>query len=143
METKEAHKMFDRIDWDSVIKASSNGYKYCTVIFDGHPEMQHPFSEKRGDRDVKYIYLHRALLEKKLGRYLKPWEQADHKDGDKTNNTPGNVTLKTLGSHQREHSLGTNGHKRNKYWEKSPRTKPHHKKASAVNVVFQYLKSFS
>ena len=120
--------MFDKIDWDSKVKASSNGYYYvCTIP-------PHKYGEKRDDRDKKYIYLHRALLELKLGRYLTKGEQADHKDGDKTNNTAGNVCLKELGEHQKEHTTGSGGHKRNKFWEKSPRTKKHHKKASDQSV---------
>lgn len=134
-----SHKMFEKINMDDVVKASQNGYKYVTTT------PPHPFGEKRGDRKKRYIYLHRAILEKKLGRYLKHDEQADHKDGNKNNNSSDNIVLKVLGEHQQEHSLGTNGHKRNKYWEKSPRTKPRkHKKkktASVLNVVLKYLQT--
>jgi len=100
------------IDKDSIVKGTSNGYYYCTTT------PPHPYGEKRSDRKKKYIYLHRALLEQKLGRYLMPNEQADHKDGDKENNSKGNVTLKDLGEHQHDHAM--NG---NSFWKKSPRNK--------------------
>jgi hypothetical protein len=125
-----APKMFDKIDMDTKVKASGNGYWYvCTI-----PE--HPFGEKRDDRKKKYIYLHRAILEKKLGRYLTHNEQADHIDGDKDNNSSDNVRLKTLGEHQKEHA--ENG---NHFWTKSPRNKKRRKGAS-TSMVRNVLKKF-
>lgn len=131
-----AKKMFDRIDWDSVIDASSNGYKYCTVIFDDDPDKGHPYGEVRGDRDKKYVYLHRAILEKKLGRYLLPSEQADHEDGNKKNNKPSNIILKDLGEHQKDHALNRGNH----FWKKSPMNKKKRKrKKMALRVAQTFL----
>jgi hypothetical protein len=131
------HKLFDKIDEDSKVKASSNGYWYCTTT------PPHPFGEVRDDRKKKYIYLHRAVLEKKLGRYLTKSEQADHKDGNKDNNEPKNIQLKTLGDHQKSHV-----ERGNHFWEKSPENKPgrkSRKKASTMsilNVLRSYFSSF-
>jgi len=124
-------KLFE-IDPDSIVKATKGGYYYCTTT----PE--HPYGEKRKDRKKKYIYLHRARMEQQLGRYLKPHEQVDHKDGDKTHNDPSNLVLKERGPHQRDHA--ENG---NHFWEKSPKNKPKKKNASllrtAQSVLLRYL----
>ena len=111
-------KIFE-IDPDSIVKATKGGYQYCTTT------PPHPFGEQRGDRKKKYIYYHRAVKEQELGRFLKPHEQVDHKDGDKTNNNPSNLILTELGTHQKDHA--DNG---NSFWKKSPMNKPKHKKAS-------------
>ena len=126
-------KIFDKINFDDVVKATKGGYLYVTTT----PE--HPFGEKRKDRKKKYIYLHRAVKEKELGRYLKPDEQVDHKDKDKTNNDPSNLELIIKGEHQKDHvSRG------NHFWKKSPRNKPRKKKASSEmiqRVMLKYLNS--
>ena len=136
MEHKESSEIFDKINMDDIVKASKNGYKYVTTT------PPHRYGERRNDRDKRYIYLHRALLEKKLGRYLKPGEQADHKDGNKNNNDPSNIVLKDLGEHQHDHS------KTNHFWTKSPENKPKRKKKRkkkasemAASVVLKYLQS--
>lgn len=143
-----APKMFDKINWDDVVKATQGvkgrpGYMYVTTTPD------HPMGEKRPDRKKRYIYLHRAVMEKHLDRYLEPDEQVDHKDGDKTNNELSNLTLKKKGPHQKDHAL--NG---NSFWKKSPRNKSgrkgdskrKHKKAAmreaAQRVVLSYLHDF-
>jgi hypothetical protein len=134
-------KLFE-IDKDSIVKGTGGGYMYCTTT----PE--HPYGEKRGDRKKKYIYYHRALLEQKLGRYLKHDEQADHKDGDKTNNSPSNVILKNLGPHQKSHA-----ERGNHFWKTSPankknttKNKPKKKRATSIKeaaqrVVLRFLQS--
>lgn len=113
-------KLFE-IDKDSIIKATKGGYQYCTTT----PE--HPYGEKRKDRKKKYIYYHRAIMEQHLGRYLKPEEQVDHKDKDKTNNTISNLVLIERGPHQKDHV-----DRGNHFWKKSPRNKPKKKKASDI-----------
>ena len=135
MEHKEASSIFDKINMEDIVKASKNGYKYVTTT------PPHKFGERRDDRDKRYIYLHRAILEKKLGRYLQPGEQADHKDSNKNNNDPSNIVLKNLGEHQKDHT--TRG---NHFWTKSPENKKKRKKKRkkhasemAASVVLQYL----
>jgi len=120
-----AKKKLFEIDKDSIVKATKGGYYYCTTT----PE--HPFGEKRKDRKKKYIYYHRALLEQKLGRYLKSEEQADHKDGNKEHNTASNLVLLVRGPHQKSHA-----ERGNHFWKKSPRNKPGRKAARSVIAKF-------
>jgi len=115
-----------RIVPGSIVKSGEQGYLYCET------DPPHPQAEERGDRKRKYVYLHRAVLENELGRYLKDGEEVDHKDGDVTNNDPSNLVLRHLGEHQREHAL--NG---NEFWKTSPRNKP--KDASVMEVIRLYL----
>jgi hypothetical protein len=49
---------------------------------------QHPFA-----KNGKYVYEHRLVMEKHLGRYLKPGEVVHHKDKNKTNNKLCNLQL--------------------------------------------------
>lgn len=128
-------KLFE-IDKDSIVSGTGGGYMYCTTT------PPHPYGESRGDRKKKYIYYHRALLEKKLGRYLKHDEQADHKDGNKKNNTPENIILVNLGDHQKDHAKNRGNH----FWKTSPMNKPKRKKKAtsvsreaAQRVVLLYL----
>jgi hypothetical protein len=86
------------IDEDSKVKSGGLGYYYCTTT------PPHPHGMKLGDRKKVYIYLHRAVLELKLGRYLEQHEQAHHLDEDKENNIASNLELITKGEHQRQHA---------------------------------------
>lgn len=49
---------------------------------------EHPDSDSRG-----YIYEHRLIMERKLGRPLGPKEVVHHIDGDPANNAPENLDL--------------------------------------------------
>lgn len=111
-------KLFD-INMDDKVKAGELGYYYVTT------DPPHPHGEDRKDRNKKYIYLHRAVMENHLGRYLKPDEQVDHKDGNKANNAISNLRLTEKGPHQHDHAK-----KDNHFWKKSPRNKPKKKNAS-------------
>jgi len=114
-------KPIQKIDWDSVVKSGEQGYLYCVT------DPPHPHGERRKDRDRKYVYLHRAVMENHLGRYLETEEEVDHKDGDFANNDVSNLIVRKKGEHQREHAL--NG---NPFWEKSPKNKP--RDASVVSI---------
>lgn len=48
----------------------------------------HPFRTASG-----YIREHRLMMEAVLGRYLSPREVVHHRDGDKSNNDPGNLQV--------------------------------------------------
>jgi hypothetical protein len=133
MENKKEPKMFDTINMDDIVKANDLGYLYVTTT------PSHPYGEKRKDRKKRYIYLHRAVMEKHLGRYLKPTEQVDHIDKDKTNNDISNLELKERGPHQRDHALSGKG-----FWKKSPRNKKNWgKKASSDMMHRVILRYFS
>lgn len=55
--------------------------------------------------DGNIVYIHREVMEQKLGRKLKPGELVHHKDENKRNNHPGNLELSDRGSHLRKHGL--------------------------------------
>lgn len=57
------------------------GYNYIRL-------RNHPFSDSRG-----YIAEHRLLMEKQLGRFLKPEEEVHHFDGNRLNNKINNLYL--------------------------------------------------
>lgn len=121
-----AKKKLFEIDKDSIVKATKGGYYYCCTV--------PPHGEIRGDRKKRYIYLHRAVMEQKLNRFLLNEEQVDHKDGNKENNAPSNLVLRKLGPHQKSHV-----ERGNHFWKKSPRNKPGRK--AARDVIAKFLES--
>lgn len=71
--------------------------KYFRVI-----SPNHPFKNKMG-----YVYEHRLVMEKELGRYLKSSEIVHHKNHDGQDNKPSNLEIfKDQGEHIRQHSSG-------------------------------------
>jgi hypothetical protein len=64
----------------------------------------------------RYIFLHRLVMEKKIGRYLTPIERVHHIDGNKQNNNPDNLQLF---KNQSEHGKGIAKEQRKylKLWE--------------------------
>lgn len=72
---------------------SWNGYRYIKVS-------DHPWATSGG-----YVLEHRLVMERYIGRYLKPSEVVHHKDGDKLNNMIDNLELMSRADHARLHRL--------------------------------------
>lgn len=79
--------------WDTSRLVSKGDYWYCRI-----PD--HPNATELG-----YVFLHRALMENKLGRLLTSDEVVHHKDGNKKNNDISNLELMDRRSHARLHML--------------------------------------
>jgi hypothetical protein len=71
------------------------GTGYMTVFYPEHP------SSWPG---TGYVYQHRVMMERELGRYLTSEEVVHHKDGDGTNNSVSNLELTTRSAHGRMHN---------------------------------------
>lgn len=51
----------------------------------------------------KWVYQHRYIMEKHIGRKLESWEHVHHIDGDKTNNELDNLELLESSDHHKQH----------------------------------------
>lgn len=54
------------------------------------------------DGTKKTVSYPKYLTEKRLGRYFKPWETVDHKDGNFNNNDPSNIQVISRSRHAYE-----------------------------------------
>ena len=76
-------------------RSTCNGYETIRI-----PE--HPFANKRG-----YVFEHRLVVEKHIGRYLKPDEKVHHINGNRTDNRIENLIIMTHKDHLRLHANKT------------------------------------
>ncbi len=106
---KESAKLFcsgiNNPRWNGGVHKKNNGYIeiYCP---------SHPYADKRG-----YVYEHRLVMEKHIGRYLLPEEIIHHKDLNKTNNNISNLQIVSASEHTLIHAKlmggGLHGKRRN------------------------------
>lgn len=97
--SERAHRLDENGNWKGGRHVASNGYvKVC--LGEGHPD-----ADQRG-----YVYEHRLIASRMLGRSLLPGEIVHHKDGDKANNDPSNLEVKpSRAHHQAEHRTRDSG----------------------------------
>lgn len=77
--------------WNGGKYLNHNGYVLIS-------EQDHPFCDKRG-----YVFEHRLVMEKSIGRYLKPKEVVHHINGIKTDNRIKNLLLFKNHSEHKKH----------------------------------------
>lgn len=68
-------------------RVDPDGYVLVTAPSD------HPHARQRTNRKTKLMYEHRLVAEQSLGRYLRPEEVVDHKDGLHLHNAPTNLRV--------------------------------------------------
>lgn len=115
------------IDPDSEVTSGSHGHLFCTTT------PVHPDGMDLPDRDKKYVFVHRVVMENLLKRLINPKkEEVHHKNSKETDNRPSNLELQTHAGHAQKTAP----------WESSPRTKPgQRRKAQRVVSAFLSLKT--
>ena len=101
-----------RVLWDNVAKKST--HKFCKrSCWSHYHRRSHHCLWKGGrtlDRRSGYIkcgsrkWEHRVIMERVLGRKLSPHEYVHHKNGDRSDNRPGNLELMSPQVHGKHHS---------------------------------------
>jgi hypothetical protein len=70
-------------------------------VYDVHGYLAH--LERLEDGTTRTVYVHREVMQKKMGRPLKNHEIVHHNDEDKKNNDPDNLTLSNRSRHAKGH----------------------------------------
>lgn len=116
-----------KIDPDSEVTSGSHGHLFCTTTPD------HPDAMKLADRNKKYVFIHRVVMENHLKRLIDPdKEEVHHKNEDPEKNQISNLELLTKSGHTKETAP----------WKSSPRTKPGQRR-KAERVVSAFLRQIS
>jgi hypothetical protein len=78
-----------------ILKTRSKISRFCgkTKNYRGYIMIYHPHHPYPSAGNGKYVFEHRLVMEKNLGRYLMPKERVHHIDSNKTNNSFENLKL--------------------------------------------------
>ena len=81
--------------------AGNPNWKGGRTLQSGYVLVRMPFHPQ--SRSNGYYPEHRLVMEKMIGRYLEKEEVVHHIDGNKENNSPGNLVITTHHLHGKEH----------------------------------------
>jgi hypothetical protein len=61
------------------------------------------YQQFKDNRTGQWLLTHRRVAEKMVGGRIYPGREVHHKDGDKSNNRPSNLTILSSAQHRRIH----------------------------------------
>jgi len=96
-----------REDWDlrnpdGAFGENAANWRGGRVVRNGYIMLYAPWHPK-AKPEHPYVQEHRLVMEEQLGRFLEPYEVVHHRDGDRQNNDPSNLEVKTRGKHVSDH----------------------------------------
>lgn len=80
-------------------------YLKVSVVANGRVAIYMP--EHAGANNRGYVLRSRIVMEEVIGRLLRPEEFVHHKNGDKTDDRPENLSLEDISSHAKIHAIAT------------------------------------